>query len=709
MKRLLFILLALIPFPALSQQTPQSLDSLQNILAQKQAAQDRLGEAEALYGIGNYYYEKQEDKKALEYMEKALRKLPEGSPTLKGKILYRKGMLINFIGEDLTQCLPLFDTAYILLKPANAPVILAPFLQSYGSILIQHLQNKKGMAFLLEAEQMYLQHPDISNTDRLLNIYALLLSAGLQTGDFQACLEYARKGINVGKKSSNYELLADLHYNNALVFYNLGYDKETEEGFLKALELNKKAGVTSGIIRVATALGQHYSNHGKPVLGLQYIQEAKKTAVESSDFYQAAVVDMMESEYWYTQKDFPRALAAINACLRYFEEQQDPRLIQGTYQQKALVLKDLGQLDAAEEWAKKELEQARQANSFNFLLPPCRLLADIEKERGNFKEALGYQEQYALYKDSIYHTDLESKLAEERTRQNIEAESDARKKAELEAALLASRNQLFATITGALLLFLLIGGYLFWQLRISKRQLQVQNTSLATLNATKDKFFGIIAHDLRNPLAAFQGIGDQLNFYLEKGDSAKLKFISTNIAKSATNLNNLLDNLLSWALLNRGMIPYHPEPLSVGQEVSGNLAIHENAAQAKSIQLENHIAPDLQILADRNAFQAILRNMIGNAIKFTLPGGRVQLTGKAQNGQVLICVEDTGVGISAEKLDKIFSLDKRSEHGTAGEKGAGLGLLLCKELVELNQGTMTATSVPGAGSKFEFSLPQIES
>ncbi|MBL7810241.1 MAG: HAMP domain-containing histidine kinase, partial [Saprospiraceae bacterium] len=477
--------------------------------------------------------------------------------------------------------------------------------------------------------------------------------------------------------------------------------------YLKALELNKKAGVSAGVIRVATALGQHYSSHGQPVLGLRYIREARKAAVESKDFYLAAISDLMESEHWYAQKDYPQALIAIDACLRYFEEQKDPRLIQGAYQQKALVLKELGQLDAAVEWAQKELEQARQANSLSFLLPPYQLLAEIEKERGNYKEALGYQEQYTLFKDSVYHKDLEGKLAEERTKQNIEAESEARKKAELEAELLTSRNQLFVTIAGALLLFLLIGGYLFWQLRKSKRQLQTQNTALADLNATKDKFFGIIAHDLRNPLSAFQGIGEQLHYYLEKGDTAKLRFISTNIAKSATNLNGLLDNLLSWALLNRGMIPYQPEPLNVAEETAANLAIHENAAQAKSIQMENEIPPELQVLADRNALQAILRNMIGNAIKFTPTGGRVRLTAESQNDQVSIRVEDTGTGISAEKLDKVFSLDKRSEHGTAGEKGAGLGLMLCKELVAINKGSLTASSVVGAGSVFTFTLPKM--
>ncbi len=182
--------------------------------------------------------------------------------------------------------------------------------------------------------------------------------------------------------------------------------------------------------------------------------------------------------------------------------------------------------------------------------------------------------------------------------------------------------------------------------------------------------------------------------------------ISDLIAKSATNLSGLLDNLLSWALLNRGMIPYSPEPLALANEAATNFKIHENAAAAKNIQLENNIPQNLKVSADRNALQAIFRNLVGNAVKFTPNEGRVTLGCIEKDSQVFITVNDTGTGIATEKLDKLFTLEKRSEHGTAGEKGAGLGLLLCKELVEMNQGILRVFSVQGEGSRFEFSLPK---
>ncbi|MBC7774019.1 MAG: hypothetical protein H7246_01170 [Phycisphaerae bacterium] len=137
MKKILFLLSAL-PFGLLAQ-TGNPIDSLQKILAQKQTAKDQLGETEALFEIGSIYYDRQEDKTALEYIQKALQRLPEGNPTLKGRLLYRKAMLLYFIGQDFSQSLPILDSAYLLLRPINDPEILAPFLQSYGTFLTQNL------------------------------------------------------------------------------------------------------------------------------------------------------------------------------------------------------------------------------------------------------------------------------------------------------------------------------------------------------------------------------------------------------------------------------------------------------------------------------------------------------------------------------------------------------------------------------------------
>ncbi len=698
-KILLFVALA--PF-CLSAQT-NTLDSLQKLVEQKRAVQDRLGESEALFEIGSIYYNKQEDKTALGYINEALQLLPAGNPVLKGRLLYRKAMLLHFIGEDFSQSLPILDTAYALLQPTRDPKILGPFLQSYGTFLTQNLEYQKGLNMLTEAEQICLQNKELATTDRMLNLYSNMVSAAYTLGEYDKALQFVRKGLEQGKLSQNYELIADLYYNNALILANFGYEKDAELSYLKSLEMSQKGKVTTGIITAKIALGEFYCSHAKAGLGMRYLSEAKSTAAQNKDFYSVAVVQKMEATIFYKNKAYEKAMVAIDSSIQYF--QTDPRIIQGLFFEKAKILKATNQLEEAVLWAKKELEMAFKSKSQVYVFTSYLLLSEIEKARHNFEQALAYHEQFSTYKDSIYNSDLETKLAEERTKQNIEAEQDARKKAELEANLLSSRNQLYGAIAAGLLLILLVGGYLFLQLRKSRRQLEAQNLQLSQLNAAKDKFFGIIAHDLRNPLTAFQGVGEQLHFYLEKGDTAKLQKISGLIAKSAANLSQLLDNLLSWALLNRGMIPYSPEPLSLSAETTANFEIHENAAAAKNIQLENNIPKALQVQADRNALQAILRNLVGNAIKFTPAGGHVTLGCSEKGDQVFISVNDTGTGIAAEKLDRIFTLEKRSEHGTAGEKGAGLGLLLCKELVELNHGILKVFSTPGRGSTFEFSLP----
>lgn len=703
MKNFLFIALV-IPF-WLSAQTDSTVDSLQKIVAQKQGAKDAAGEAAALFELGKVYYDRQQDQQAMQYTEKALSILPPGNQVLKGRLVYRKAMLVYFSGQDFTAALSLLDTAYVLLHATNDPAILGPFLLSYGSVLDQQLKHAQGRKILLEAEGIFLKNKGLGSTDQMLNLYSNLLAGSYALGDYQAALSFARKGIEIGKNSDNYELIADLYYNNALTLSALKYDQDSEQSYQKSLEFNRKGKVTAGIISACIALGDYYFHLGQPRPGFQYTQEARAVATRAQDFYSIATIQKIEAAYYDAQKEYAKAMATIDSCIAYFENSRDPRLLQGMYYQKAGILQNTGRLEEAAKWARKELDLSRQTRSRLQEYSSCFLLSEIEKKRHNYAQALAYLEQYASLKDSVYSNNLENRVAEERTRQNVEAEQDARRKAELEAQLLSSRNQLYGIVAAGLFFILLAGGYLYRQLQSTRKQLEMQNRQLLQLNQTKDKFFGIIAHDLRNPLSAFQGVGEQLQFYLQKGDTDKLQKISGLISKSAANLGALLDNLLSWALLNRGMIPYHPESLSPASEADMNFEIHENAAQAKNIRLENHIPRHILVLADRNALQTIFRNIIGNAIKFTPPGGQVTLSSEAIGAAVFISISDTGAGMSAEKINQLFSLDKRSEHGTAGEKGAGLGLVLCKELVEMNQGALQVFSTEGQGSTVRFSLP----
>jgi signal transduction histidine kinase len=415
----------------------------------------------------------------------------------------------------------------------------------------------------------------------------------------------------------------------------------------------------------------------------------------------------MESGAYFTLKNYPMALLKIDSCIQYFEQSKNPRFLQGVFHDKSLPLIAMNRYDEAEFWAKKELELAKTSNSNYHAYKAYLQLSEIEQGRHNFEKALNYFKLYSTLKDTVFNQNLQAKLAEEHTRQNIDAEHEARRKAELQSKVLKTTNQLYATVAASLLLMLLLGGYLFTKLQKTRKLLEVQNIHLNLLNQTKDKFFGIIAHDLRNPLSSFMGTSEQLTYYLEKGDVEKVKIAGDLISKSAANLNGLLDNLLSWALLNRGLISINPQALSLAAESSAVIEIQENALAAKNITLENRIPDGLKAMADSNAFQTILRNLIGNAVKFTPKNGLITIDAEQNKENVLIRIQDTGMGMSEEKLAQLFTLDKRSERGTAGEKGTNLGLIICKELVELHNGALRATSKEGEGSSFEFSLPKI--
>lgn len=332
-------------------------------------------------------------------------------------------------------------------------------------------------------------------------------------------------------------------------------------------------------------------------------------------------------------------------------------------------------------------------------------LYGIEKEEGNFAAALEHFEKDRNLMDEMNSENARELIAQERASQNVADAEDAQVAAEAQAALLSERNRLYLFLGLALLGLLAVGSWFFFQLRRSKQQIEAQNLQLQQLNATKDKFFGIIAHDIRSPIVALDGVGEQMSYYLEKGKTDKLERLADRVDSTAKRLSGLLDNLLNWALLQQGMIPYHPKAIDVAETGNHIFEMFRNNAELKNISLRLDVEDGLKVHADEAALQTILRNLVSNAIKFTPEGGQVSIGTESKGNKVFITVNDTGTGISAEKMKQLFTLEKTSEPGTAGEKGTGLGLTLVKELAELNKGSLAVSSEPLRGSEFRVGLP----
>ncbi len=244
------------------------------------------------------------------------------------------------------------------------------------------------------------------------------------------------------------------------------------------------------------------------------------------------------------------------------------------------------------------------------------------------------------------------------------------------------------------------------KVRERTHQLEIQKHELKELNASKDKFFSILAHDLRSPFTGLLGI---IQFMRQRGLHFSEKQLQENLETlndAADSLYALLENLLTWSRLQRGAIERHPEQIPLHTMVDLSLALFTSNAEQKQITIQNGVEENVSLYADKQMLLTVIRNLVSNALKFTEQGGKIHLTAHQRNERVTLAVADTGIGIPADAIPRLFRIDEKYyQNGTAGEEGTGLGLILCKDLVEKNRGTIAVESAVGQGSTFHVSLP----
>lgn len=243
----------------------------------------------------------------------------------------------------------------------------------------------------------------------------------------------------------------------------------------------------------------------------------------------------------------------------------------------------------------------------------------------------------------------------------------------------------------------------------ANRQLSASEYKLKELNTTKDKFFSIIAHDLKNPFTSLLSISELLSQNYETLDEEDKKSGIDGFHNSARRIYSLLENLLVWSRTQTGRVKFCPEEFDIAglaEECYDLLALN---AEEKGLEFQIWTGEDQKVFADREMIHTVIRNLLHNAIKYSMPGGKVTIQVKEIDGGLLkIAVKDEGIGISAENLDKLFNLASKANcDGTAGEKGTGLGLIVCKEFVEKNNSKLIVKSKVGEGSEFSFFLQMV--
>lgn len=394
----------------------------------------------------------------------------------------------------------------------------------------------------------------------------------------------------------------------------------------------------------------------------------------------------------------------------------------------------LGHLDKAFDLAKKTY------NSNDFIdkslqITTVQLLSEIKAAQGKFKEAYEYHKEFKELHDKSFNEsnlrkisqlEYENKLKQEKHILELEQQKqEAVFQSQRERQLLI-RNFILVLLGLSIVLLISIfnngrnrrkaNEILSQQkkeLEEANQKLKAQKTSLEKAtneleiaNQTKDKFFSIIAHDLRSPFSSIFGFSDLLLDSYKEFDEEEMELFLKKIKSGSESALMLLENLFSWASSNSGTIKFQPEVVPLKDVADSVVSIYETAANDKGVKLMQNISLTDEVYADLDMLRTILRNLVSNAIKFTNKGDQIEINFDSDQEFSIIKVKDTGVGIETDKLESIFQLSSKvSTLGTSGEKGSGLGLVLCKEFAEKHQGKIEVKSEVGKGTEISVSFP----
>ena len=236
--------------------------------------------------------------------------------------------------------------------------------------------------------------------------------------------------------------------------------------------------------------------------------------------------------------------------------------------------------------------------------------------------------------------------------------------------------------------------------------IEEKNNELQKLNSEKDKFFSIIAHDLKSPFNAIIGLTDLLKMSVDENNLDEIKEYTDMIIQSSNKATNLLKNLMDWSRSQTGRIAFIPANIDMVGLINETIALYTDIAAQKSITIIKELPATLPVVADKDMLATVLRNLISNAIKFTRPEGEIKISAQLLQDEIQVKISDNGVGIPKIGIEKLFQISsKYSTSGTNNEQGTGLGLILCKDFIDKHHGKIWVESVEDKGSDFVFTLP----
>ena len=484
--------------------------------------------------------------------------------------------------------------------------------------------------------------------------------------------------------------------------------------YLRALEFAYRPGVrmTTQVLLFGN-LGNRYFSTGNRPQGLVYTRRALQLARRNGDQVGESLYLANLGSYYLQMNQLSTAEGLLRKAVSLLEPIGNQRFQSGHLELLANVLLLRNEIDEAEDLTRQALQQARRLDYQERVLDAYSLLAAINARRNDYEQAFGWQNRFRMLNDSLNSRSRQQTLLALQTRyETADKEHQIQQLIDREGTM-QQRNRALGGATVALLLGLGGVGLFYVKLRRSRAALATNNQALSEatqelrqLAASKDRLYAIVAHDLRGPVTSFASVTELIDFYLKQGDEAGLRRLPELVRQSAQQLNHLLDNLLNWAVSQTGELAFRPQVLAVDELLEGAHNLYANALEAKQITLELDYPAGLAVWADAHMSQTVLRNLVGNALKFTPAGGRIVLGAVAEpEHRITLRVQDTGPGIEPGQIATLLSSAALAPPLHGPRSGTGLGLLLCRAFTARQSGTLRIDSTPGQGTTVHVTLP----
>ena len=581
----------------------------------------------------------------------------------------------------------LADYAVTLAREVNDPVRLGTSLNMKGNAFYLLSNFTKGLEFYQEALHI---REELGDSNEIAKTYNNIGAIHLHLQNYNQARDYFERALLIYKGIGDDEVIFSLTNNIGAVHNQLEEYEKAYEYFLEAYEIVEYMNDEPRILIALNNLGEVAGSLENYDQALEYFLEAERRCEAAGDIRMKAIVSLnIGSIYMLTGHP--------DKCLPYLNE---------------------------------ALKNANIVNSIQIKRDVYNNLFEFYQGKKDYNRALEYHMLYSDARDSVSSQESRLRVAE------LELQYNA-KSFQSEIEILRRDNEIkrlritwiSISLGSLVLVFILLSVVLYINAnrnRIKKeitnllqeknRELEAANKKLVEsehnlkdLNATKDKFFSIIGHDLRNPLNALIGFSELIAANSREFSKEDIHRYSVIINESAKNIHQLIENLLNWSRAQTGNIDFSPAHIPLSDFVSEIHKVLKINADNKNIRIDIDIPETIKVFADKNLLSTILRNLISNAVKFTTEGGKVFITAEEDNGKILVSVTDTGIGMNQEQVDLLFTLGtSKSTPGTTKEQGTGLGLILCKEFIEMHDGEIWAESEQGKGSTFKFTIPDIK-